>query len=83
MEDYRNLLIAKKKTRPQATDLFRRTEQSKSQIVIQMPGAVSLGVGEDGGGGGVAVAILAGEQEDREGVAVEVLPEDGGDLPTD
>ena len=54
-----------------------------SQTVIQMPRPVALGIGEHGGRGGVAVAVPAGEQEDRECPALHFLPDDCRDLPSD
>ena len=55
----------------------------RSQIVIQMTGTITFRVGEHGGRGGIAVAIPAGEQEDRECPALHFLPDDRRDLPAD
>ncbi|MEI6703797.1 MAG: hypothetical protein WCL71_09735, partial [Deltaproteobacteria bacterium] len=46
-----------------------------------MAGAVALGVAHDGGGGEPALAVLPAQDEDRQWVALEVLPLDGEDLP--
>ena len=52
-----------------------------SQIVIQMPRPVAFGIREHRGGGGVAVPVPTGEQEDRQCLALHLFPQDRGDLP--
>jgi hypothetical protein len=59
---------------------------ARSQIVIQMPWAVALGIHEHrggGGGGGISVAVPAGDQEHRQRLTLQLLPQDRGDLTTD
>ena len=53
----------------------------RSQIVLQMPRPVALGIGEHGDrGGGLAVTIPAVEQENRQCLALQLFPQDRGDF---